>query len=146
MGYPTHFLVDQDSALLKVLSEAEDNLVDTQHKVKKGVGVSFSVCPVAGHNFHGLVERKLRTVQDVLARHEFSTVRLTATGLQSLFKLVESDMNSTPLGYSYSQGASNTPLLKLISPMMMRVGRMTARNLQGPVMVPTGPKHMLQGL
>ena len=48
LGYPTHFLVDQDSALLKVLSEAEVNLVDTQHKVKKGVGVSFSVCPVAG--------------------------------------------------------------------------------------------------
>ena len=144
VGFPSHFLVDQDSALMKVLNEAEVTLVDLKYTVKKDVKVTFDTCPVSGHNYHGLVERKLRTVQEVMARHEFATSRLTATGLQSLIKLVESDLNSTPLGLSYDRSSSNTPLLKLISPMMMRIRRMTARNLQGPVTVPSGPADMMR--
>ena len=137
-------MVDQDSALLKVLSEAEVNLLDTQYAIKKAVRINFDTCPVGGHYYHGLVERKIRTVQEIMARHEFTSSRLTATGLQSLMKLIESDMNSLPLGYSYDQKSSNTPLLKMISPMMLRIGRMTSRNLQGPVTVPSGPKEMMQ--
>ena len=53
-------------------------------------------------------------------------------------------MNSLPLGYSYDQKSFHTPLLKMISPMMLRIRRMSSRNLQGPVTVPSGPKEMMQ--
>ena len=120
------------------------NLIDIKYRVLEKVNVSFDTCPVSGHNYHGLVERKLKTVQDALARHEFAYARLTATGLQSLLKFIESDMNSTPMGYSYDRSSSNTPLLRMISPTMLRIGRISLRTLQGPVRVPSSPKFMLQ--
>ena len=69
VGFPTHFLVDQDSALLKVLSEAEINLMDAQYAIKKAVRIDFNTCPVGGHYYHGLVKRKIRSVQEIMARH-----------------------------------------------------------------------------
>ena len=130
--------------MLKVLSEGEMNLIDIKYRVLEKVNVSFDTCPVSGHNYHGLVERKLKTVQDALARHEFANARLTASGLQSLLKFIESVMNSTPMGYSYDRSSSNTPLLRMISPTMLRIGRISLRTLQGPVRVPSSPKSMIQ--
>ena len=63
-----------------------------------------------------------------------------ATGVQTLDKLLENDMNCTPFGLSCGRNASNVPLLKLISPNMMRMGRSNSRNPIGPFKLPSGPK------
>ena len=63
VGFPTFFLVDQDSAMLKVLKEAQVNLLDLQYQVKTQYGINFKTCPVSGHNMHGMVERRIRSVE-----------------------------------------------------------------------------------
>ena len=50
VGYPNHFLVDQDTALLKSLNEAKVNLLNLKFQVKKQFNTEFSTCPVSGHN------------------------------------------------------------------------------------------------
>ena len=70
-------------------------------------------------------------------------MRLHATGLQTLAKLVENDLNNLPLGFSYGRDANNTPLLKLITPNLLKIGRLNGRALEGPVRFPTGPKDVM---
>ena len=56
------------------------------HKEK---GIWFKTAPVSGHNFHGAVERKIRSVQECLEKSEIDKQRVHATGLQTIAKLIE---------------------------------------------------------
>ena len=142
-GAPSHLLIDQDTGLLKALKEGEVDLVNVQNMLMKKSKIRFSVCPVSGHNSHGLVEAKIKIAQIGFEKSGAGNVRLHATGAQSLAKLIEADMNNTPFGYTLSRQESNTPLLKLISPQMMRMGRINSRQPIGPFKLPEAPKSML---
>ena len=144
VGVPTLMLVDQDSGIMKALREAECDIKNLDLKVHKEKGMRFKTCPVSGHNYHGLVEVKIRTVQECLEECDLSKLKLHATGLQTLLKLVENDMNNLPMGFSYARDADNSPLLKLIFPNMLRIGRMNTRSLDGPIKLPSGPKELME--
>ena len=62
--------------------------------------VRFQVAPVSGHNYHGLVERRIKTVQECFDKAWFKNMKLHATGFQTLAKLVKNDINNLPLGFS----------------------------------------------
>ena len=109
-------MVDQDSSIMKALSSAEVSLRDLQHNLYTEHGVIFTTCPVGGHNVHGHVERVIKSVQEMLEDSGVKTKRLTATGLQTLLKLIENNYNSLPLGYSYDRSQDNSPLYKIITP------------------------------
>ena len=96
-----------------------------------------------GHNYTGLVERKIKTVQDAFKKVDLKNMRLHATGLQTLAKLIENDINNVPIGFSYGRDADNTPLLNLINPNLLKIGRLHSRALDGPVRFPTGPKDLM---
>ena len=66
-----------------------------------------------------------------------------ATGLQTIAKLVETQLNNLPLGFSYGRDADNTPLLKLVTPNLMKIGRINSRAVDGPMRFPTGPKDLM---
>ena len=106
----------------------------------------FKCCPVSGHNYHGLVERKIRTVQECLDKCDVDGMRLHSTGLQTFCKLVENQMNNLPMGYSFGRDSDNSPLLKLIFPNMLRVGRNNSRALDGPIRMPSGPGNLMKKL
>ena len=55
-----------------------------------------------------------------------------------MLKITENCLNNLPLGYSFGRDQDNTPLLKMISPYMLRVGRNNARALSGPMRLPRG--------
>merc|ERR1711867_42158 len=129
---------------MKALREAECDIRNLDMKVHKEKGIRFRTCPVSGHNYHGLVEVKIRTVQECLEGCDLSKLRLHATGLQTLLKLVENDMNNLPMGFSYARDADNSPLLKLIFPNMLRIGRMNTRSLDGPIRLPSGPQELME--
>ena len=143
-GVPSFVLVDQDSSIVKVLSEAEVNMKDLELMLHREKGIQFKTCPVAGHNFHGLVEKKIRTVQECLEKCDIANMRLHATGLQTYCKLVENDMNSLPMGYSYGRDSDNSPILRLVFPNMLKSGKLSARALDGPVRMPSGPGELMQ--
>ena len=144
VGVPKFILVDDDSALVKAVQEVEMNLLNTQLVLHTEYGIEFSICPVSGHNQHGQVERKIRSIQDSLTEAGFQNKRLHATGFQTLLKLIENQLNNFPLGYVYGRDQDNNPLLKMITPNMLRVGRSNERALDGPMRMPSGDGELLK--
>ena len=144
VGVPKFILVDDDSALVKAVQEVEINLLNTQLALHTEYGIEFSICPVSGHNQHGQVERKIRSIQDRLKEAGFQNKRLHATGFQTLLKLIENQLNNFPLGYVYGRDQDNNPLLKMITPNMLRVGRSNERALDGPMRMPKGDGELLK--
>ena len=103
-------MVDDDSALIKAVQEVEVDLIDTKLRLQTEYGIEFEVCPVAGHNQHGHVERRIRTVQCSLEEAGLHSKRLHATGLQTLLKLIENQLNNLPLGFTYMEATKIIPL------------------------------------
>ena len=144
VGVPKLVLTDQDSGIMKALDEVEVKLKDLQHVVYKEKGILFKTCPVSGHNYHGLCERKIQSIQDCLKRMEVDKMRLHATGYQTLMKLIENDVNNLPFGFTYGRHSDNSPLLKLVFPNLLRIGRNNHRALDGPVCVPKNPEELMK--
>ena len=144
VGVPSMMLVDKESGILKALNEAEVDIRNLDLLLHKEKGMRFKCCPVSGHNYHGLVERKIRTVQECLDKCDVDGMRLHSTGLQTFCKLVENQMNNLPMGYSFGRDSDNSPLLKLIFPNMLRVGRNNSRALDGPIRMPSGPGDLMK--
>ena len=142
-GFPHFLLLDQEKSFMKAVRDAEIDLKDLSLKSYKEKGVRCEVSPVAGHNFTGLIERKIRTVQECFEKIGLESMRLHATGLQTVAKLVENSLNNLPMGFSYGRSDDNTPLLKMITPNMMKIGRLNSRAMEGPVRFPAGPKDLM---
>ena len=53
-------------------------------------------------------------------------------------------MNNFPLGYMFGRDSDNSPLLKMICPNFLRVGRINDRSLDGPIRLPNGPGEMME--
>ena len=144
VGLPSILIIDKESSFMKAVREAEINLYDLNLRAYKEHGIRFETAPVGAHNFHGLVERKIRSVQECFRRMDMQNQMLHATGLQTFAKLVENQMNNLPLGFSFENSDNNTPLLKIITPNMLRLGRLNSRALQGPLRLPSGPKDVMK--
>ena len=142
-GVPARMLIDQDSAFMQLLRDGEVTIVDLETQIRTKTQIDFQLCPVSGHNFHGLVESKINVIQQGLKKIEAGSLRVHATGLQTLMKLVENDINSTPFGVTMGRSELNTPLLKLISPNQLRMGRINSRIPSGPFRLPSGPRDMI---
>ena len=83
-GFPKYLLLDQDSSFKKVVNNAEVYMRDLKLRSYKEHGIIFEMAPVSGHNFTGLVERRIRTVQEAFQKIDLKNKRLHATGLQTL--------------------------------------------------------------
>ena len=83
-------------------------------------------------------------MQECLEKMDVANMRLHATGLQTCLKLVENDLNNVPLGYSYSRDSNNSPLLRLIFPNLLKIGRLNTRALDGPIRMPAGPGELME--
>ena len=143
IGFPKFVVLDKETSFMRVVNDAEINLQDLQLRAFKEFGIQFKTAPVAAHNFTGLVERKIKTVQDLFLKIDLKNARLHSTGLQTFAKIVENHLNNLPLGFSFGTEATNTPMLQLLTPNMLRHGRLNSRALVGPVKLPRGPKEMM---
>ena len=144
VGIPSIFLSDQGSNLMKAIRETSVPMVNMKLQLFEEMGIKFEVCSVGGHNEHGLVERVIRSLQDSMEESGLRNQRLTATGMQTLCKLVENDYNNLPLGFKYDRDQDNTEVLKILTPNMMRMGRINTRALAGPLRLPHGASEMVE--
>ena len=60
-GFPKILLLDQERSFVKTVADAEVFLKDLNLRCYKEYGIECKFSPVAGHNFTGLVERKIRS-------------------------------------------------------------------------------------
>ena len=144
VGFPACLILDQESSFMKAVRDAEVNLQDLSARAYREFGIRFEVAPVGGHNYNGICERKIKTVQEILEKIGLKKIRMHATGLQTFLKLVENQLNNTPLGYSYGRDSLNNPILKIITPNLMKIGRLNSRSLTGPLKFPGGPKDYIK--
>ena len=144
VGVPSILLCDQGSNLMKAIRETEVPMINLKLQFYEEKGIKFDVCSVGGHNEHGLVERVIRSLQESMEESGLKNQRLTATGLQTLAKLVENDHNNIPLGFKFDRDQDNTEVLKIITPNMMRLGRINTRALSGPLRLPHGASEMVE--
>ena len=56
---------------------------------------------------------------------------------------MENAYNSLPIGYSYDRDLDNTPILKTISPNMLRMGHSNRRQLVGPIRLARETRELL---
>ena len=143
VGYPRHVYCDQDSAGMSAFEIAEAELRDLKLTLYREKKISFSVCPVTGHDRHGHVERVIRSVQESFEDCGLQKTIIHATGLQTLCKLVENQYNNLPLGYHYDRDSDNSPLLRILTPNMLRVGRVNKRAMDGPIRMPKSRLEIL---
>ena len=144
VGFPSYFLIDKDSGIMKALNDANVSLKDMQGIVYKERKIKFKTCPIGGHNFHGAVERRIRCIEENMEKAGIFKLKIHATGLQTVLKLIENQMNNLPLGYMFGRDSDNSPLLKMICPNFLRVGRINDRSLDGPITLPSGPGEMME--
>ena len=144
VGIPKLVLCDKQSSIEKALKEACVEMRDLGDKLTVEYGIQFISCPVAGHNFHGQVERCVRSVRDVLADSHAFDRSLHATGLQTVMKLIENQLNNVPLGYAFGRDGDNSSVLRIITPSMLRHGRNNVRALDGPIHLTGGIDKMLE--
>ena len=144
VGVPKMILTDQDSGIMKALTDCEVSHKDLQHVIYKEKGIVFKTCPVSGHNFHGLTERKILSVQKCLERINIDKLWLHATGYHILMKLIKNQLNNLPFGFTYGKHSDNSPLLKLIFPNLLRIGTNNNRALSSPVKLPKNTDELLK--
>ena len=144
VGCPAYLVLDQETSFLKMVRDAEISLQDISYRAYKEMGIQFEVAPVSGHNHIGLVERRIQAVQGALEKLDLKKTRLHATGLQTFCKIAENSINNTPLGYSYGRDDNNTPILKIITPNLLKIGRLHSRAMTGPMKYPNGPSDFLK--
>ena len=144
VGLPAKMFIDQDRASMCGFNNAELDLSNLQLTLDTKYGIDFEVCPVQGHNMHGQVERVIKSVQESFEDSGLLTGRYHATALQTLCKIVENQYNNLPIGYHFGRDQDNGPLLKMICPNQLRVGRLNKRALDGPVRLPKNKMEMLE--
>ena len=104
----------------------------------KEFGIDFVTCPVGGHNCHGHVERVIKSVKESLDDCGLKNKRIHATGLQTLFKIIENNYNNLPIGYHYDRDQDNTAALKIITPNMLKMCRINSREAREHLMETSG--------
>ena len=81
----------------------------------------------------GLAEQKIRSVSKSLEAEGILKIRLHATEFLTILKMIENDFYNLPFGYSYGRSLENSPILRLIFPNLLRVGRGNSRAMDGPL-------------
>ena len=87
-------------------------------------------------------------IQTASKKMQLPQYRSHATGLQTVWTLVQNDLNSTLYAFTLGGNANNSPMLKLISPNSLLVGRINTRTVSGPFQPTTGsclPRQFVRG-
>ena len=143
VGVPLIVHVDQDSGAMAGFREAELEYTDLKLQAHRQLGIKFETCPVSGHHQHGRVERVIRSIQETFDAYGLKSKRLHSVGWQTFCKLAENTYNNLPFGYSYGREQDNTEVLRILTPNMIRVGRINSRSLKGPIRLPVNRQELL---
>ena len=96
-GMPGEVHVDSGSQLEK-LRDTSFNIRDIDGQEHRGMKFKLSVSTPKAHNEHGRVERKIRTLRDMLDRlSAATTVCNTLIGWETLFARIASQIDDLPI-------------------------------------------------
>ena len=129
-SHPQTIYIDQGSQLLKACKSMEFSWTDITQTLngKFQVGIEYGVCPVGGHQEHGLVERAVLSVK-TLYNNVYKGLKLDLYGYETAFQWIASELNNLPmcLGSKYE----NLGRADLITPSRLMFGRSSKRAPMG---------------
>ena len=92
VGYPKVVLIDAGSQLMSGCENMVLNMCDIKGTLNREYGIEFSPCPVGGHNFHGKVERKIKSVQESIEK-SVHNARLSTLQWETLCSEIANSIN-----------------------------------------------------
>ena len=109
--------------------------------IRDRYGIAFEVCPVGGHNFHGRVERKIRTVKESL-RKGVQNARLSVLEWETLCAEIANSVNNLPV--VIGNETEDLENLDLITPNRLKLGRNNSRSPVGIIEITDKIDRILQ--
>ena len=85
--------------------------------------MEFQACPVGGHNVHGKVKKKIKHIQESIAK-KCSKEKLSLIQWETLGVQISNSINNLPLGVGNK--VSEVENLDLITPNRLLLGRNNA--------------------
>ena len=141
VGYPKVLLIDEGSQLIKGCESMRFHFEDVQKKLHKDQQVDFETCPVGGHNFHGRVERRIRTIRESLEK-SIHKERLSVMQWETLSAQISNSINDLPI--ALMKTTSDLEHSDLITPNRLKMGRNNDRSPVGTLDVTSDPQKILQ--
>ena len=140
-GHPTELRIDEGSQLLSACKKMELSILDITEflTINHQVGIKFSTCAVASHNAHGMVERSIREIKNLLNK-VYKGLRLDILSHETCFSWIASELNNLPI--CIGSRVDNLDHVDLITPSRLLLGRNNRRALSGYARVST-PSRLL---
>ena len=139
---PRVCFIDRDSALVKVLSEAQLEIVSNDGIIAKQRGIEFQTCCPQGHNAHGRIEARIKMIQEAFSRSEMKSFKLHSMGWQTFAKTVEHQINSIPLGFLQHQD-DTTPMLRILTPNFLKLNAAANRSPKDLFTLPNSGEDLM---
>ena len=134
--------IDKDSAIIKVLTEGQLEIVSNDGIISKQRGIQFETCSAQGHSQHGRIEARIKMIQEAFTRSDLRSFKLHSLGWQTFAKTVEHEINSIPLGFLQHQGDA-APLLRILTPNFLKLNAAANRSPRDLFTIPhSGPDLM----
>jgi hypothetical protein len=128
VGFPKTVLIDPGSQLVSGCENMSLDMCTIKGTLNREFGIQFEACPVGGHNFHGKVERKIKTVQETIMKST-DNARLSVLQWETLCSEVANSINNLPI--AIGNETEDLESLDLITPNRLRLGRNNDRSPVG---------------
>jgi hypothetical protein len=142
-GMPAVVYVDPGTQLVK-LKDASFDLHDVQLQVSHNTKFDIFTSAPKAHQSQGRVERRIRTVRDMLQRLFDTTDHCnTLLGWETLFARIASQIDDVPI----ARGTTTAPTdlgWDIITPNRLKLGRNNFRQLEGEVILDSCPQSQLE--
>ena len=135
-GHPSEIRIDEGSQLVSACKKMELSMLDITDflSINHKVGVTYSTCAVAGHNSHGMVERSIKEIKNLLNK-VYKGLRLDILSFETCFSWIASELNNLPI--CIGSRVENLDHVDLITPSRLLLGRNNRRALSGYVRLST---------
>ena len=142
-GHPTELRIDEGSQLLSACKNAELSIMDITNflEIQHQVGVKHSTCAVASHNAHGMVERSIREIKNLLNK-VYKGLRLDIMSFETCLSWISSELNNLPI--CLGSRINNLDHVDLITPSRLILGRNNRRALSGYARISTPSRLISQ--
>jgi hypothetical protein len=141
-GMPGEIHVDPGTQLVK-LRDTSFDLRGVDGAVFRGSTFRVTVSTPKAHEQHGRVERKIRTLRDMLERLSKTTDLCdTLLGWETIFARIASQVDDLPI----ARGSASAPTdigWDIITANRLKLGRNNHRNLDGEVVLDNAPQRLL---
>ena len=141
VGYPKKLLIDEGSQLKKGCDTMKLSFTDIKNQLYLDQSIEFQTCPVGGHNFHGKVERKIKTIRESIEK-SMHNERLSVLQWETLAAQVSNSINDMPI--ALTNAVSDLEFADIITPNRLKLGRNNDRSPVGALKISNDCSKILQ--